>query len=104
MKDFHDIHMMIGRFEFDGATMQRALQRTFQNRNTNLPDEGHVIFSAEFAQNKAVQWSAFNRKIKRQTPMNMEEVTADMKGFFLPILSASQQGLVFGKKWKNRWM
>lgn len=103
MKDFYDICMMIGWFEFDGATMQRALQRTFQNRSTDLPEESHVIFSAEFAENKTAQWNAFNRKIKRPNATSMKQALAAIKEFFLPILSASRQGMLFDKKWKNEW-
>jgi hypothetical protein len=103
MKDFHDICMMIGSFEFDGATIQRALQRTFQNRNTDLPAESHVIFSPEFAENKTAQWKAFNRKIGRQDVTSMKQALAAIKEFFIPILSACQNGVLFDKNWKNKW-
>ncbi len=103
MKDFHDLYTMISGFEFDGATIQRALQRTFQNRSTNLLDEGHVIFSAEFAEEKALQWSAFTRKIKRSDAPSMKQLLAVLEAFILPILSASREGLTFEKKWKNGW-
>ena len=55
MKDFYDLCMMFEEFEFDGLTMQDALQRTFQNRDTELPMETHVIFLPEFVENKTVQ-------------------------------------------------
>jgi len=55
MKDFYDIWMLITNFEFDGRVIQTAIERTFQNRSTELPDARHIVFSAEFAGNKRDQ-------------------------------------------------
>ena len=104
MKDFYDLCMMFEEFEFDGLTMQDALQRTFQNRDTELPMETHVIFLPEFAENKTAQWNAFTRKVKRQDYADMKQVINTIKEFFGPILAASQRGIPFDKNWKGRWM
>src|SRR5437867_359609 len=37
MKDFYDIWLLITNFEFDGTVIQSAIERTFQNRGTDLP-------------------------------------------------------------------
>lgn len=103
MKDFYDLGMMFDEFEFDGMTMQDALLRTFQNRDTELPMETHVIFLPEFAENKTAQWNAFTRKVKRQNYADMKQVISIIKKFFLPILAASQQGIPFERKWKSGW-
>jgi hypothetical protein len=103
MKDFYDLCMMFDEFEFDGLTMQDALQRTFQNRGTELPMETHVIFLPEFAENKTAQWKAFTRKVKWQDYADMKQVINTIKEFFAPIIAASQQGLSFEKKWIRGW-
>jgi len=103
MKDFHDVCVMIEEFQYDGATMQRALQRTFQNRKTELPAEDHAIFSSEFAEAKTAQWSAFNRKIKRLNVSGMGQAIAKIQEFLFPILSASREGKAFEKKWDKGW-
>lgn len=103
MKDFYDLCMMFDQFEFDGQTMQNALQRTFQNRGTEFPTEKHTIFLSEFAENKTAQWNAFTRKIKRTDYTDMKQVIYTIKEFFVPILSASQSGMPFDKKWKGKW-
>jgi len=84
MKDFYDLCMMFDQFEFDGQTMQNAIQRTLQNRGAEFPTEKHTIFLSEFAENKTAQWNAFTRKIKRQDYADMKQVINTIKEFFLP--------------------
>lgn len=103
MKDIYDIWMLITNFEFDGRIVQSALERTFQNRNTELPVETHVIFSEGFAENKMEQWHAFAKKIKDENKVEMKQIVRTMKEFFIPVIHASQQGISFKKRWKKRW-
>ncbi|HJS19361.1 MAG TPA: nucleotidyl transferase AbiEii/AbiGii toxin family protein [Anaerolineales bacterium] len=43
MKDFYDFGKLITNFEFDGRVIQTAIERTFQNRSTELPAEKHTM-------------------------------------------------------------
>jgi hypothetical protein len=103
MKDFYDIWMLITNFEFDGMVIQTAIERTFENRSTELPDEGHLVFSDEFAETKRDQWSAFSKKLRDENTIVMDQIVAVMRDFFFPVLHASQQGTVLKKKWKSKW-
>jgi predicted nucleotidyltransferase component of viral defense system len=103
MKDFYDIWMLIANFEFDGRVIQAAIERTFQNRSTELPDEKHIIFSDEFAESKRDQWSAFSKKLRDENAVAINQIIATMRGFFFPVLHASEQRTVFKKKWKGKW-
>jgi predicted nucleotidyltransferase component of viral defense system len=103
MKDFYDIWMLITNFEFDGLVIQTAIERTFQNRGTELPDERHIVFSDEFAESKRDQWNAFSRKLREENAVAIHQIVVLMRDFFFPVLHASQQGTVFKKKWKNKW-
>ena len=103
MKDFYDIWMLITNFEFDGMVIQTAVERTFQNRSTELPDERHIVFSDEFAENKRDQWNAFSKKLRDENAVAIHQIVVLMRGFFFPILRASQQGTALKKKWKNEW-
>lgn len=103
MKDFYDIWMLITNFEFDGMVIQTAIERTFQNRSTELPTEKHIIFSEEFAENKRNQWNAFSRKLRDENAVAISQIIASMGDFFFPVLHASQQGTGFKKKWKSKW-
>ena len=103
MKDFYDIWMLITNFEFDGRVIQTAIERTFENRSTELPTEKHIIFSEEFADNKRDQWNAFSRKLRDENAVGIHQIVAAMQDFFFPVLHASQQGTAFKKKWKTKW-
>jgi len=104
MKDFYDVWVLILNFQFAGETVQRALEKTFRNRETELPDETHVIFSKEFAESKAEQWRAFAKKIREDNVIEMTKVIKSIREFFVPILDASQQGSSYMKKWKRKWL
>lgn len=64
MKDYYDICYLANRFDFDGATLTKALKKTFENR-------GHAFTVGQFEQvigfgnDEAMQkkWKAFCRKI-----------------------------------------
>ena len=43
MKDYYDIYYLANRFDFDGATLAQALEKTFANR-------GHSFTVAQFEQ------------------------------------------------------
>lgn len=68
MKDYYDIYYLANRFDFDGATLTKALKKTFENR-------GHVFTVGQFEQvigfvnDEAMQkkWNAFCRKIDIDT-------------------------------------
>ena len=103
MKDFYDIWMLIANFEFDGRVIQAAIERTFQNRSTELPDERHTVFSDEFAENKRDQWNAFSRKLRDENAVAISQIIAIMRDFFFPVLHTSQQEIAFKKQWKAKW-
>ena len=103
MKDFHDIWTLANHFKFDGATLQRTLERTFQNRNTEMPDESHVIFSDEFANQKTEQWISFGRKIRGEQTIEMIRVVHLLREFLLPVVHASRLALPFKRTWTGNW-
>ena len=103
MKDFHDIWTLANHFKFDGATLQRAIERTFQNRNTEMPDESHVIFSDEFVNQKTEQWISFGRKIRGKQSVEMAQVVQLLREFLGPVVISSRQGILFKKTWKGNW-
>ena len=68
MKDYYDIYYLANRFDFDGATLTKALKKTFEDRR-------HVFTVGQFEQvigfvnDEAMQkkWNAFCRKIDTDT-------------------------------------
>lgn len=49
MKDFYDIWVISGMFDFDGTTLSTALARTFERRNTPLPMSAPLALTDEFS-------------------------------------------------------
>lgn len=68
MKDYYDIYYLANKFEFDNATLTKALQKTFENRGHRFTAEQFEQVMA-FAENDAMQkkWKAFARKINIKT-------------------------------------
>jgi len=95
--------MLGANFEFDGEILQDAIEKTFRNRNTELPDKTHVVFSAEFANRKIGQWDSFTRKIKNPQAVTLDQVIQLLRDFLIPVVDVSRLGNSFNKKWKRRW-
>ena len=62
LKDFYDIWAIAGSFAFDGAVLARAIQATFNRRQTPLPVEMPPALAPAFADEKQAQWTAFLRR------------------------------------------
>lgn len=49
MKDLYDIWLLSRQFDFDGETLAAAIQRTFANRDTGIPEQP-LAFTGEFTE------------------------------------------------------
>jgi hypothetical protein len=89
MKDFFDVWFLSRRFDFDGATLQKAIHATFARRQTALGDQPPYPLTDDFAQDtaKQTQWGAFLRKNGLTCPpLNFGEVVASLRRFIGPVL------------------
>lgn len=103
MKDFFDIWLLSRQFEFDGATLAAAVERTFANRKTVLKAEPFAL-TGGFAGDptKQTQWAGFLRKIRTtDAPARLEEVTGAIGEFLLPVVGAIRDGKPFGQAWRT---
>lgn len=68
MKDYYDIYYLANRFDFDGATLTKSLEKTFKNRGHAFT-VGQFEQVIEFGNDEAMQkkWKAFCRKIDTDT-------------------------------------
>lgn len=48
MKDFYDLWMLAGLFEFEGDRLARAIAATFERRRTPIPAEAPLALTSEF--------------------------------------------------------
>jgi predicted nucleotidyltransferase component of viral defense system len=89
MKDFFDVWFLSRRFDFDGATLQKAIHATFARRQTALGDQPPYPLTDDFARDaaKQTQWGAFLRKNGLTgPPLDFGEVVASLRRFIGPVL------------------
>jgi predicted nucleotidyltransferase component of viral defense system len=101
MKDFYDIWLLSRQFDFDGATLTRALTATFAHRETAL-DPKPVALTPAFSESAVAetQWRAFVRKGKfAPAPEHLSETVAAVAEFLLPIARARHAGDAFVMMW-----
>lgn len=102
MKDFYDLWVLARRFDFDGATLSRAVARTFENRKTFMPDFP-IALSAGFASvpGKDAQWKGFVRKAKLDdAPRELADVTTEIAAFLLPVAASVESAVELQQNWK----
>lgn len=63
MKDYYDLWLLSKTFEFEGKSLQKTIETTFKNRDTDLPVERPVSLSLEFASANNTRWRNFLDKM-----------------------------------------
>lgn len=107
MKDYYDIYYLANKFDFDGATLTKALKKTFENR-------GHSFTVEQFEQvmgfdrdgSMQKKWKAFVRKIDTKTD-DYGTVLKTMKAFLTEPFVAAVKSEAFTEKWSaanGDWM
>ena len=107
MKDYYDIYYLANKFDFDGATLTKALKKTFENR-------GHAFTIKQFeqvmtfAENDAMQkkWKAFTRKIDTKTD-DYSIVLKTIRAFLTKPFTAEIDNIGFSGRWsanQNEWI
>ena len=106
MKDYYDIYYLANKFDFDGATLTKALKKTFDNR-------GHSFTVEQFEQvmgfdrdgSMQKKWKAFVRKIDTKTD-DYGTVLKTIKAFLVRPFTASVDATEFPEQWiaaENQW-
>ena len=102
MKDFYDIAVLAGEFEFDGQRLQDAVRETFLRRGTSVPNREPLPLTDEFYSNdhKETQWRAFVDKgqLMRKTD-SLEGTIRLIRDFIMPVAKAVRSGESFAKVW-----
>lgn len=61
-KDYYDIWLISETFEFESSSIQRAIERTFKKRDTELSVEKPPALTTDFAANNQTRWKNFLKK------------------------------------------
>ena len=102
MKDFYDLWVMAGRFEFRGPVLAEALSATFARRKTVLPASHPLAFTPEFSVNlaKQTQWRAFLRKSGLEADASLQDVVTALDEFLMPVVEGILRKWAIPSLWR----
>lgn len=95
IKDFFDLHHLATRFEFDRATLTEAVRRTFERRQTPLPERPPIALTRAYWDNpsRPAQVRAFARRARIEVPEDFaEECSRTLDAFLSPLLDDLRSG------------
>ena len=100
MKDYYDVWYLAQTFPFDGATLARAIGKTFERRRTPLPAGVPTALSPAFSTDPAKrrQWQAFLTKGRLDAP-GLEEVVEALAVFLPPPVRSLAAEQPFTASW-----
>jgi hypothetical protein len=105
-KDFYDLFILLGKFDFDGKELTLAIKETFKARGSDFSDI--VAFESSFYmdQSRVTQWNSFIKKKHAITVVEFSVVVAEIKDFLEPIVFSINNHRVYEHKWialEKRW-
>lgn len=108
MKDYFDIWMLSQRLTFEGRVLREAILGTFANRLSQLPEDGPIGLSGEFAHNesKNLQWKGFVKKHKLNDSVpDLDEIVSSIREFLMPVVFSITKSAQVPGVWlpSNRW-
>jgi predicted nucleotidyltransferase component of viral defense system len=103
MKDFFDVWTISREFAFDGPTLSKAINATFETRGTAVPNKPPLALSAEFYddRDKNAQWKAFLNKAKLNAEgKSLPEIAEALRKFLVPVSEAVARHDVLKQNWE----
>jgi len=92
MKDFYDVWICSRHVEFDTNTLVQAIQATFKNRVTALPNDEFEVLNPKFADRHMVQWNAFVRRIgQAELADQFVNIIEELANFAVPLLRSAKE-------------
>lgn len=103
MKDFYDINFLIKKKEYDGEILKKAVNETFNRRNTAI-NKKPMIFSEQFKNNldKQKQWNMFLDRIGNdiQNRLKFSMIINKISKFLQPVYNSIYRKSEFNYIWK----
>jgi len=102
LKDYFDLWVMLGHFEFDFQLVQTAITRTFARKELEFPKEWPVGLTKRYGEDamKVSQWNAFLRKTEpTERPTSLWATILLIRQFFAPVLELDS---FVGNTWKPK--
>jgi hypothetical protein len=100
MKDFFDIVFLANEFDYNGATLQEAIGKTFTQRNTDL-NAALEVFESDFGDQPEFKtaWEAFKKRTKLSTGILFKTVFTEIQDFLKPLIVSE----IFKKPIERSW-
>ncbi len=101
LKDYVDIWLLSRSSDFEGETLRKAIEATFENRGRPLTEE-LLAQMEEYGRDESwgSQWNAFCRKNRLESvPRELPEVVASISDFIGPVVSAIASERQFAGTW-----
>jgi len=101
LKDFYDIWLLSRTFDFRGKILSEAVEKTFDNRNTQITADP-TVFDTSFMEDerKKAQWLGFIKKARlTDAPERFEDVAAAVRVFLEPIATSLAERQPFNRTW-----
>ncbi|MGI8544294.1 MAG: nucleotidyl transferase AbiEii/AbiGii toxin family protein [Aridibacter sp.] len=88
LKDFYDLYFLITNFEYDEEILTKAIETTFENRQTKIPNQIPIGLTEEFSKDKdkMLQWKSFLKKTNVSVEISLEEIVKILRNFFTDLL------------------
>ena len=80
-KDYYDLWLIANNFEFEARSLQKAIEKTFAKRQTEIPIERPIGLTAEFAEANHARWTKFLDKSNLQSK-EVEDFVAVVEGIW----------------------
>jgi predicted nucleotidyltransferase component of viral defense system len=86
MKDFYDLLILGQTRTFEEATLRKAIQATFQRRQTELPSHAPPGLTAEFAsEDRRRQWTAYVERNNLAVMPELSQALAELRAWLGPL-------------------
>ena len=106
MKDYYDIYYLSCKFDFDGALLQKAIKKTFVNRERLYSiDLFNQVMSFGSDDVMVKKWQAFLNKLKVEKVV-FDNVLETMNAFLGELYKTIINNTEFNKQWSsaiNSW-
>jgi len=95
------LSLLAQKFQFERATLGKAIQATFATRKTVLPISMPLALQKDFHDlpSKQTQWRAFLRKSGLHAESSLEETIQVIREFVMPVV----EGILKGDREKKIW-
>lgn len=100
LKDFYDLHVVVGAHEFDCSALAQAVRNTFAAQERPIPDTPLACLTVEYASERDRAWKVFLDRIDAGADApSLRDVVAKLSEFAHPVLDAAKRGVDPSLRW-----